>query len=77
MKTVDIVATMILISFVLIMFLFLTRPIDKAFDQSINLMIEDSTAIIDLGKDEDNHKYYQLDDTMYEVYPDGTITKYY
>mgnify|MGYP003437661456 FL=1 len=66
-----------MIAIILISILFTIDNTTKSIDKTINLMMEDSIAIdsniINLGEDEDNH----LDDTMYEVYPDGTTTKYY
>lgn len=69
-----------MISLLIISIIYITDISNKALNQSINLMIEDSVAIdsiINLGRNEDNHNYYQLEDTMYEIYPDGTVTKYY
>lgn len=70
-----------MIAIILISILFTINNTTKSIDKTIDLMMEDSVAIdssiINLGEDEDNHKYYQLDNTMYEIYPDGTVTKYY
>ena len=66
-----------MIAIILISILFTIDNTTKSIDKTIDLMMEDSIAIdsniINLGEDEDN----QLDDTMYEIYPDGTTTKYY